>query len=214
MSIIGTKNVYKLVNFDSKKNTVTTARYQQGLISIAKVGTSDINISSKFKKIRPKYDLFAFSHYLSKDDIIFYVMSDIPTKDVQVTRYDHLISAIFLQHIQEESYNEDSIIPLKDFKSVIPTAAIGPTLNVFSSNTTRFFRIDQPIFQTKSPLYDALLAVITLSYHSDEIDVVDYIKAQKNTIFSDSMKKTLNDSVRDYFLSKPKESTASVEVLE
>ena len=144
VSGIGTNNVYKLVNFDSKKNTVTNARYQQGLISIAKVGTTDVNVQSTFKKIRPKYDFFAFSHYLSKDDAIFYIMSEIPTKSVTINRYDHLISAIYLKHIQDESYSEESIIPFDTFTAIVPTAAVGPTLNIYAENTTRFFRIDQP----------------------------------------------------------------------
>ena len=204
-SVTPSKNSFQTINYDSKKNTVTSARYQQGLISISQSNINDIKINTYFKKIRPKYDLFAFSYYLSKDDFIFYVLPEIPTKDIIVSRYDHLVSSVFLQHIQQESYNEDSIIPFKDFQSIIPKSFVTPSLNVYSKNTTRFFKIDQPLFQIKSPLSDFLLSLVTLSYHSDEVDVKEYINSKE-------MKQVLTDSVTSYFQSKPMVTTASVEV--
>ena len=203
-------NSFEVTNFDTKKNTITSARYQQGVIKAANVGTGNYQITSDFKKIRPKYDMFAFAHYLNLDDVIFYVTEDIPSEDIVIDRYEHLISAVFLKHIQEESYNDDSIIPLEEFKTIIPTAAVTPTLNIYSKNSTRFFRIDEPIFQSESDLYDSLLAMVTLTYHSDEIDVKEYIQAQDDAVFSDTMKVLLTDSVTDYFLEKTQVVTGSI----
>lgn len=212
VSLVNSKNTYETINYDSKKNTVTSARYKQGVLSVAQVSTDNINIKALFKKIRPKYDLFAFSYYLSKDDVIFYVLPEIPTNDIVVNRYDHLVSGVFLQHIQQESYNEDSIIPLKDFQSIIPSSIVTPTLNIYFKNTTRFFKIDQPIFQIQSPFYDFLLSLVTLSYHSDEVDVKEFINAQEGPQYSKEMKMALTESVSSYFKSKQIISTASVEV--
>ena len=213
VDLVGSNNVLETTNYDAKKNTVKSSRYQQGLINTTKVSTDNYQVRVDYKKIRPKYDLFAFYYYLDKNDVLFYVLQDLPTKNVTVTRYDHLVSAIFLQHIQEESYNEDTIIPFSDFKQIIPTAAVTPTLNIYATNSSRYFKVDQPIFQTESTLYDALLALVKLTFYSEQIDATDYIDTQTKETFSDQMKTQLTTSVEAYFLNKNSISTSSIEEL-
>ena len=106
--------------------------------------------------------------------------------------------------MKKESYNRETVIPLTVFYDVIPTASVTPTLNVMPKNNLKSFQSTRPAFSIKSPLFDSLLTTVTLSYHSEEYDVIDYIDSTDNGIFSTNMKDRLKKSVGAYFKSKTK----------
>ena len=68
-------------------------------------------------------------------------------------------------------------------------------------NTVKTFYSSRPLFVFKSPLFDSLLATVTLAYHSDEYDVVDYIRSNE-TVFPTPMKEQLIESVKTYYKTK------------
>ncbi len=192
---------FTLTNYDLKKNLVKTSRYQQGFISFQTVSTHNYRTQTQFRKVRPKYDYYSFAHFLNKDTYVFFVSEKIPTSSVSISSYQHLMSAIFLKHLTKESYNRDTAIPLSFFYSIIPDTIITPTLNVTPKNTVKTFYSSRPLFVFKSPLFDSLLATVTLAYHSDEYDVVDYIRSNE-TVFPTPMKEQLIESVKTYYKTK------------
>ena len=192
-------------NYDRKKNLVTSSRYQQGVVSIQKTSTDNYRTTTRFRKVRPKFDYYSFSHFLSEDTYRLLVVDDIPTTSVDITPYDHMVSAIFLQHVTKESYNRDTVIPLSVFYAIIPTQSVTPTLNITPKNTVKSFDVTQPRFRYEWPLFDSLLDTVTLSYFGDEYEVVDYVNDQESSVFSDQMKDALRLSVSSYFESKKTE---------
>ncbi len=198
---IASKNKLTVSNFDLKKNTVTTSRYLQGFISIQKIATDNYQTMSQFRKVRPKFDYYSFSHYLSKDTYAFLVTEKIATQSMELTPYKHLISAIYLKHLNQESYNRETTIPLSLFYQIIPKSIVTPTLNVMPKNSVKKFRPKQPLFLIKDPFMDALLAFVTLAHHSDEYDVLDYITSKKD-VFSKKMVTDLTSSVKAYYKNK------------
>lgn len=198
---VATHNKLTVSNFDLKKNTVTTSRYLQGYISIRKVATNNYQTMSQFRKVRPKFDYYSFSHYLSKDVYAFLVTEKIATQSMEITPYKHLVSAVYLKHLNQESYNRETTIPLSLFYKIIPKSIVSPTLNVMPQNFVKKFRPKQPLFILKDPFMDALLASVTLVHHSDEYDVLDYIKSKKD-VFSKKMVTDLTMSVKSYYKNK------------
>ena len=192
-------------NYDRKKNLVTSSRYQQGVVSIQKTSTDNYRTTTRFRKVRPKFDYYSFSHFLSEDTYRLLVVDDIPTTSIDITPYDHMVSAIFLQHVTKESYNRDTVIPLSVFYAIIPTQSVTPTLNITPKNTVKSFDVTQPRFRYEWPLFDSLLDTVTLSYFGDEYEVVDYVNDQESSVFSDQMKDALRLSVSSYFESKKTE---------
>tara|TARA_Y100001935_G_C17311184_1_gene516406 strand:- start:9146 stop:10063 length:918 start_codon:yes stop_codon:yes gene_type:complete len=205
---IASKNVPVVSNFDLKKNVVTSSRYQQGFISIQKVSTANYRSQTEFRKVRPKFDYYSFSHFMTKDTYLLFVSEDVPSTSVSITPHQHVISAVYLNHLKKESYNRDTVIPLTVFYEIISTASIAPTLNHTPKNSIKTFQPSRPIFSIKSSLFDALLTTVTLSYHSEEYDVFDYIDSTDLTIFPESMKVHLKKSVGRYFKSKIKKDDA------
>ncbi len=196
-----TRTPFLVSNLDVKQNLVTTSRYQQGYISFQKISTHNFRTTTQFRKVRPKYDFYYFSHFLSKDTYVLFITDKIPTQSIKVTPYQHLVSAVYLKHLNQESYNRDTIIPLSFFYQIIPKNVVTPTLNITPKNTVKVFNKRQPLFILKSPLFDALLATVTLAHHSDKYDVIDYVKADKK-IFSEHVKTNLIGSINSYFKSK------------
>ena len=187
---------------------VTSSRYQQGFISIQKVSTANYRSQTEFRKVRPKFDYYSFSHFMTKDTYLLFVSEDVPSTSVSITPHQHVISAVYLNHLKKESYNRDTVIPLTVFYEIISTASIAPTLNHTPKNSIKTFQPSRPIFSIKSSLFDALLTTVTLSYHSEEYDVFDYIDSTDLTIFPESMKVHLKKSVGRYFKSKIKKDDA------
>ena len=203
---IASKNVPVVSNYDMKKNIVTTSRYQQGVISVQEVSTGNYRTLTEFRKVRPTFDYYSFVQYKSKDAYLFFISEDVSTASVTITPYKHLISAVFLNHLKKESYNRETVIPLSMFYSIIPTASITPTLNIMPKNKVKSFQTIQPFFLLDSPLFDSLLTTVSLSYYSDESDVLDYINSTDKMVFSDGMKTHLKKSVGGYFSSKKRET--------
>jgi hypothetical protein len=209
--VVASKNVFVVSNYDTKRNTVQSARYQQGLFNLQKNSTLNYTLNSTFKKIRPKYDYYTVSHFLTKDHYLLYVTETLSSANMDITPYRHLTSLLFLKHLDIESYNRETIIPFSAFETIIPTYSVTPTLNIYPKNSIRSFHHDRPIFSAKDPMIDALLGVVTTTYHSDKVDAVDYIEAQKEAVFSSDLKGHLIKSVTSYFSDKePKKSTANV----
>ena len=204
MQLIASKNVPVISNYDMKKNIVTSSRYQQGLIQFQEVSTKNYRLTTEFRKVRPKFDYYSFAQFVSKDVYLLYISEDVPTTSVKITPYKHLVSVLYLNHLKKESYNRETVIPLTVFYDVIPTASVTPTLNVMPKNNLKSFQSTRPAFSIKSPLFDSLLTTVTLSYHSEEYDVIDYIDSTDNGIFSTNMKDRLKKSVGVYFKSKTK----------
>ena len=127
---------------------------------------------------------------------------------VSITPHNHVISAVYLNHLKKESYNRDTVIPLTVFYEIISTASITPTLNVSPKNTIKTFQPSRPIFSINSPLFDALLTTVTLSYYSEDYDVFDFIDSTDFATFPESMKVQLKKSVGRYFQSKVKKDEA------
>jgi hypothetical protein len=205
---IASKNIPTVSNFDLKKNVVTSSRYQQGFISIQAVSTANYRIQTEFRKVRPKFDYYSFSHFMSKDTYLFFVSEEVPSMSVSITPHNHVISAVYLNHLKKESYNRDTVIPLTVFYEIISTASITPTLNVSPKNTIKTFQPSRPIFSINSPLFDALLTTVTLSYYSEDYDVFDFIDSTDFATFPESMKVQLKKSVGRYFQSKVKKDEA------
>ena len=215
MSQVASKNVPVVSNFDLKKNIVTSSRYQQGLISLQKVSTNNYRTVTEFRKVRPKFDYYSFAHFMSNNTYAFLLIEQVPTASIEITPHRHLVSAVYLKHLKQESYNKETVIPLSVFYSIIPTAAVTPTLNVMPKNTMKAFHPSRPAFSFNSPLFDALLATVTLAYHGDQYDTLDYVKSKESGVFSDQMKRELNGAVVTYFKSKIKEDVlASPNALE
>ena len=209
--VVASKNVFVVSNYDTKRNTVQSARYQQGLFNLQKNSTLNYTLNSTFKKIRPKYDYYTVSHFLTKDHYLLYVTETLSSANMDITSYRHLTSLLFLKHLDIESYNRETIIPFSAFETIIPTYSVTPTLNIYSKNSIRSFRHDSPIFSVKDPMIDALLGVVTTTYHSDKVDAVDYIEAQKEAVLSSDLKGHLIKSVTAYFSDKePKKSTDNI----
>lgn len=208
MRRIASKNVPVVSNFDLKKNMVTSSRYQQGFISIQEVSTGNYRSLIEFRKVRPKFDYYSFSHFMSKDIYLLFISEEVPSVAVSITPHKHVISAVYLNHLKKESYNRDTVIPLTVFYEIISTASITPTLNLTPKNSIKTFQPSRPIFSIDSPLFNALLTTVTLSYHSEEYDVLDYIDSISSVIFSEHMKVQLKKSVRLYFNSKVKKDDA------
>jgi hypothetical protein len=213
--VVASKNVYVVTNYDTKRNTVQSARYQQGLISYSKETTVNVALTSKFKKIRPKYDYYSVAHFITKDDYLLYVTETLSSANMDITPYRHLTSLLFLKHLDIESYNRETIIPFSAFETIIPTYSVTPTLNIYPKNAIRSFHYDRPIFSIKDPMLDALLGVVTTTYHSDKVDAIDYIEAQKETVFSSDLKGHLIKSVTAFFPESDSEkSTKSTKILD
>ena len=87
-------------------------------------------ITTEFKKVRPKYDYYSFVQYSSKNEFLFNIDDKIPTHNISLTPYNHLVSTTFINHLKKESYIKESIIPLKDFYLIIPTQSVLATANV------------------------------------------------------------------------------------
>ena len=190
------------LNFDLKKNIVTSSRYQQGIISLQKISTNNYRTVTEFRKVRPKFDYYSFAHFISNSTYAFLLTEQVPSTSIDITPHNHLVSAVYLKHLKQESYNRETIIPLSVFYSIIPTASVSPTLNVMPKNTMKAFHPSRPAFSFKSPLFDALLATVTLAYHSDQYDALDYVKSKDAVVFSDDMKRHLNGAIATYFKSK------------
>ena len=131
-------------------------------------------------------------------------MDDIPTTSIDITPYDHMVSAIFLQHVTKESYNRIRSFRCR-FLYDYSTQSVTPTLNITPENTVKSFDVTQPRFRYEWPLFDSLLDTVTLSYFGDEYEVVDYVNDQESSVFSDQMKDALRLSVSSYFESKKTE---------
>jgi len=126
---IASKNVPVVSNFDLKKNVVTSSRYQQGFISIQEVSTANYRSQTEFRKVRPKFDYYSFSHFMSKDTYLLFVSEDIPCTSVPITPHQHVISSVYLNHLTKESCNRVTVIPLTFFYEISSTASIAPTLS-------------------------------------------------------------------------------------
>ena len=63
LEIVSSKNIPTVSNYDDKKNTVTSSRYQQGFIKVSAIPTENYLITTEFKKVRPKYDYYSFVQY-------------------------------------------------------------------------------------------------------------------------------------------------------
>ena len=127
---MSSKNIPTVANYDDKKNTVTSSRYQQGFIKASAIATKNFLITTEFKKVRPKYDYYSFVQYSSKNEFLFNIDDKIPTQNISLTPYNHLVSTTFINHLKKESYIKESIIPLKDFYLIIPTQSVLATANV------------------------------------------------------------------------------------
>ena len=199
---IASKNVPVVTNYDLKKNVVTSSRYQQGFINLNLSVSENFEIKVNFNKIRPKYDYYSFVQYSSKDTYLFNIQADVPTKEIKVTPYTHLVSVLFLNHVKKESYNKETIIPMSEFYRIIPPATITSTSNIIVKNNVRKFKLNDPLFSLNSPYLDALLNLVNISYYSDKFDVEDYISSVESNVFPPSVKKALSQSINDYFLNK------------
>ena len=199
LEIISSKNIPTVSNYDDKKNTVTSSRYQQGFIKVAAIPTENYIISTEFKKVRPKYDYYSFVQYSSKNEFLFNIDDKIPTHNIVLTPYTHLVSTTFIKHLKKESYIKESVIPLKDFYLIIPTQSILASANVNLPNTVKKFNPNDPLFSVSSDYIEAILNVVNLSYHSEQFDVEDYITSLDEDVFSDDLKNSFIDSVKKYF---------------
>ena len=112
---VASKNISTVINFDEKRNVVSSSRYMQGLINFDLQSTGNYQTKTTFRKVRNKFDFYSFAHYISKDTYQFKLVEALPTAAIQLTPHDHLISAIYLTHLKQESYNQSTIIPLRFF---------------------------------------------------------------------------------------------------
>jgi hypothetical protein len=199
---VGSQNVTKIVNYDEKRNTVKSSRYMQGFAQLNKVATQNYKVTTTFQKVRQKYDFYALTQFLSKDIYQFRLIEEISTAAIQITPYEHVVSAVYLSHLKKESYNQQAVIPLSVFYTLIPTSAVTPTVNAMPNNQVGRFNPESPVFRYESPYLEGLMSFVSLSYFSNEYDAVSFVEAKDENVFSDSIKLVLVNSVRDYFKSK------------
>ena len=199
---VKSKWVPQVVNYDKKMNTVTSSRYQQGFLKINQLPSDNYSIKTTFSKVRPKYDYYSFVQFASRDNFIFDLREKIPTQEVTVTPYSHLVSLTFRNHLVRESFTKENIIPLSSFYDIIPSTSVLATDNMVVLNTVKKFNPNEPLFFANSDYLDALLTVVNLSYHSEQFDVEDYISSIETVTFSDNFKKDLLKNVKNYFLDK------------
>ncbi|MEK9726591.1 MAG: hypothetical protein VW397_00640 [Candidatus Margulisiibacteriota bacterium] len=200
----GTKKASSPVvtNYDLKKNLVTSSRYQQGYIQFNLLPSDNYKIKTVFKKVRPKYDFYSFFQYTSKDQYILTILSELPTTNIEITPYQHLVSVLFYNHLKKESFNQESIIPLKEFYRIIPTASVTASTNIMVKNSVKKFKYNDPLFSISSPYLDALLTIVNIAYYSDQFDVQDYLSSLDPVIISDVDKAKLKMSLKTYFKDK------------
>ena len=192
-------NVLTVFNYDSNKNTVTGARYQQGMIKLNIISTDNYRLNVEFKKVRPKFDYYIMYQYLSKDDYLLNVSDQVVTESIEISPYSHLISLTFLQHLQKESYRNADVIPLSFFETIIPTSAAGLVSNLMPTNNMTGFNNASPKFSFEDDVVSTLIGVVSLAKHSDVVDAVGYIDEQESVVFSDDLKQILTESVESYF---------------
>ena len=87
-----------------------------------------------------------------KISMFFILTMDIPSKSVQVLPYHHVVSVLYHRHIQKESYNKDTILPLSDFYAIIPTGSVTPSANIFPQNKIKSFKVKDPLFSRNTLL--------------------------------------------------------------
>ena len=144
---------------------------------------------------------------MSKDQYVFYLTMDIPSKSVQVLPYHHVVSVLYHRHIQKESYNKDTILPLSDFYAIIPTGSVTPSANIFPQNKIKSFKVKDPLFSIETPYYDALLNIVHLVKYGDEYDAINFVESRKDAnVFSAVVADQFKSSIRRYFKGKPKDN--------
>jgi hypothetical protein len=207
---VASKNTLVVTNYDQKKNTVVTSRYQQGFMALNEPTTGNIVVSTEFKKVRPKYDYYVTTHYSNKNTYIFNVQDTIPTASVTITPYRHLVSLLFINHLESESFDENSI-RLRHFYDLIPTSSATPSANIMVPNNIKKFNVNTPLFSVNSDYFEAILNLINLSVHSEKIDADDYLDSLDETLFSDELKTDFQEKITQYFKTKqPVETSPTV----
>ena len=203
VEVVGTKNTLVVTNYDQKRNVVDSSHYQQGYFQFQEVVTDNYKLLTQFRKIRPKYNIYSFVHYQSKSRYLFHLTDAIPTKDIQVSPYTHLVSVLYSQHLQKESYNQESLIPLNEFYAIIPTGSATASAMIFPTNNIKIFKVNDPLFSFDDGYFNALLTIVDLSYYGDEYDALSYIEAkQKTAIFTADEAGHLTRSIKQYFKKK------------
>ena len=196
------KNAYALTNFDKKKNTITSARYQQGLFKVQQISSQNFTLKLTFNKLRPKYDYYSFVQYTSKDDYLFKIQSDISTKNITITPYDHVVSTAYVKHLENESYNRDLVIPLTHFYEIVPTKGITVSSWGAFKNSIKKFKETDPLFSIQSTYIDSIIMVAQLSYQAEKYDVMDYLEAIETSVFTEELKQAYVERIDTYFESK------------
>ena len=196
MPAISTKNTTATItSYDAKKNSVTSPRYHQGVISLTKTTTDNITITTRFDKIRSTFDYYVLWHYTDNDSYHVHVSNTIPSASVTLSTYDHIVSATFLNHMKKEAYNTDTIIPLSMFYAIVPTESAITTQNVVPTNNVANFKANQPKFVYDLPLFNQLIDTVTYAHLSDEYDTLEYAK----DAFREPLRSAMLASIKRHF---------------